>query len=144
MESSFFFLAMLQRCSDLQETFSQQILKKSLTVFWERNTQRYYINCASALRVPGGNQVDGLPPVLLILTRGEIAWAWDRAHLWHWTSDLKFNGYFAFWLLVLLHSCIEVLFCVSISLFARPNLYKQPVDANSKKLMFLVGLKKNP
>ena len=81
-----------------------------------------------------------------ILTLGEIAWAWDRAHLVHWTSDLKFNWYFAFWLQVLLHSnsfkCIEVSFCVSISLFARPNLNEQPEGANSKKLIFLVDFLK--
>ena len=77
-----------------------------------------------------------------LLTRGEIAWTCNRRNLWHWTSGLKFNWYFAFWLLVLLHwksfKCIEVLFSVSISWCARPKFDFEPACHFPKKLRFLV------
>ena len=110
-----------------------------LNGFPSRKTFEEAIDKLSALRVPGGNQVDGLPPARH--TESQCFWkGLARPDLWCVTCILQFNWYFAFELLVLLHSKspnhVEVQFPVSISFGARPKSSFEQEPLFSKMLIF--------
>ena len=78
------------RFFDFNGSRRRELLKISFRMLW------------TALRVPGGNQVDGLPPARHTEPQC-FEKARPREDLWCWTWIFWVKWYFAFKLLVLLH-----------------------------------------